>query len=203
MTKDITGSGGKEFNVETLINSLYDACRWQLGLRGCLNLQECAHEAINEWMAHGRPVAKGHFLFLKDKIIVYIPDAVAPEKVLHSLVCYQARSWKRQCTTCASTTCALVEDFQDDDNPKASSHQTTEPVDPREMLNQKLLVDEILDRIENETHREAFELHLRRGVSRAEIAQHFNVKLNTVNKWFSREIEKLQSIFVPSATPLR
>jgi hypothetical protein len=193
---------GKEFDVESLINSLYKATQWQFSLRGCFNPGECAKDVVNEWMVLGRPVARGHFLFLEDKIIVFIPDAVEPEKVLHSLVCYQVRGWKRACATCRSTTCALIEDYQDHDGPRSGSHQTTEPVDPRETLMRKLLVDEVLKRIENPKHREAFELHLRFGLLRAEIATHYDVKLNTINKWFSREIEKLQAIFVPSPEPL-
>ena len=192
---------GKEFNAEMLVNSLYEAIRWQLGLRGCFNPFECAKDAVNEWMV-GKPVAKGQFLFLEDKIVVIIPEAVEPEKVLHSLVVYQVRGCKRACTTCRSTTCALVEDCQDHDGPISGAHQTTEPMDPQETWMQKLLVDEILKRIEDPKHRKAFELNLRYGLSRAEIATHFNVKLNTLNKWFSREIEKLQAIFVPSSEPL-
>jgi len=192
---------GNVFDVEILLNSLYKATQWQFSLRGCFNPCECARDAVNEWMV-GKPVARGKFLFLEDKIIVFIPDAVEPEKVLHSLVVYQVRGWKRACATCQSTTCALVEDYQDNDGPISRSHQTTEPMDPRDTLMRKLLVDEILKRIEDPKHRAAFELHLRFGASRAEIATHFNVKLNTINKWFSREIEKLQAIFVPSPEPL-
>lgn len=202
MANDDTYDGGTELDLVPLLFDLYEAGQWQLRIRGCFSPRECATSMVNDWTFEGRPVAKGRFIILKDKIIVFIPEAINPQDVLQSLVSYRARGWKRDCLSCRTGTCALVEDFQDEEESRVGACHGVGAVDPREARIQKLLVEEVFKQIKDNKHREAFYLHYFEGRSHAEIAALFNVNPSTVRKWFSRELGRLQAIFVPSLEPL-
>jgi RNA polymerase sigma factor (sigma-70 family) len=191
-TDDLTGQ--KQFNLTALLHSLVEASKWQLKLRHCFDPSDCANDLANDWTYFGRPVANGHFLILGDKIVVFIPGAVEPEKVLHSLVCYQVKAWKRKCARCRHRLCPIVDDGEDSGS---RSYQPVDPVDPTEMLATTVLLQEIFAQIDNADTRRMFEMKFIEDWSEQEIAERLGISQAAVHQRIYRQTQKLRSIFVP------
>lgn len=187
--------GRNEFDFELLLRSLVKASAWQLKLRGCFEPNECGSDLALDWTYFGKPVAGGKFLIKDEKIFVFIPDAVEPAKVLHSLVVNKVQEWKRNCERCRISRGAVVEDSSDED----SRIQTHEPVvaDPAETLVQLMLLEEVFGEITNVTTRRIFELRYREGCTHKEIAKQVGKSAGNVRKIISREKKRLSAIFVP------
>lgn len=186
----------KEFDFEVLLRSLEKASAWQLKLRACLDPKVCAHDLSMDWTYFGKPVAAGYFLIKDKKIIVFIPDAVNPEKVLHSLVVNKVQEWKRKCERCRFSAAAIVEDGLDDES-RIYSHQPVEPADATETLVKLRLIEEVFGEITNDITRTIFELRYIEEHTHKEIAERVGKSEANVRKIISREKKRLSAIFVP------
>lgn len=198
MSDNQINDGRKEFDFEILLRSLVKASAWQLKLRACFDPSECGNDLALDWAYFGRPVASGEFVIKDKKILVYIPHAIDPAKVLHSLVVNKVREWKRKCERCRFSSSAVVEDFRNEDS-YDRMHQPVCPANPSEMLEQ-LMLAEVFAEITNETTRRIFELRYLEGYTHREVAKQVGKTPNNVRKIISREKKRLSAIFVPMSS---
>ena len=189
-------TGHKEFDFEVLLRSLIKASAWQLKLRACFDPEVCAYDLSMDWTYFGKPVAAGYFLIKDKKIIVFIPDAVNPEKVLHSLVVNKVQEWKRKCERCRLSSAAIVEDCVDEES-RIYRHQPVGPADPIETLVKLRLVEEVFGEITNDLTRRIFELRYLEECTHKEIAARVGKSEANVRQIISREKKRLSAIFVP------
>lgn len=167
------------------------------GLRrlGCLYPEQCAADAVTNYLLIRKPRLPGQIKVEGEQLTVNFRNAENQLSVLYTYVGYAVRSRRSRCEDCKrkKDRCGIAGDSPDHDEgnePRTKRAVLISYKTPLEILEAKELVDKSLEVITNPLHKQYVIRHAE-GKTCAEIGREFRRKTSTVRKAIHRATQKM------------
>lgn len=195
MTQQSRDTTATTFDLPSLIHDLIQRARVRLKRRGCYKPEDCAPRLVMNYVFE-RKLRKSDRCVIDGRTIrINFPDARDPLVVLYKLLAFEVMGFQRVCDDCKST--ALPD--ESGDIKKRVPVGLIDPATPESLLEAKELLERIGNAFPNETHRAAFDEVVLDNKPYVEVAQQFNVSVETLRQWICRDKKRIRKVLLTSA----